>query len=319
MWDRVWHSVPDYRAQRKRRNVPGHDRWVGAKFSTEAARTQFDFGLAWIFFEAWVANFGLRSAAPLEYSQHIAGLRSFPALDRIEKGQDAFFGSFFGGGRWKRHQTLRRTVGRITLPEAGSLERHGSVVVERGSPQHGAMRHHAGLNFSYFGGVASGGAAGFFRNAQISGIHEADIVPAFVQPICVGTLGVGGGSCILGIARLRVCLILDLQVLGRILRRARGNTRVEVAAVTIGASETDGCGRMHRRTIGCSVAGQAAGGLPVGVGLRLQKKNIAAILRRSRNFGSDCGNEAQQCRHAHDYHRVVTSQSHASTSFKTGI
>ena len=54
----------------------------------EAALAEFDLWLARVFFEAGVADLRLLTAAAFEDAQHVAGLRNFPALQRIEKRQD---------------------------------------------------------------------------------------------------------------------------------------------------------------------------------------------------------------------------------------
>ena len=89
-----------------------------------------------------------------------------------------------GGGKCK--QSLRIAVGAVALAEAWGLQRERTVVVERRAPQHGAVGHHAGLDFSDFGGVAAAGAAGLLRDAQVARVDEADVVPVFVEPLGVG-------------------------------------------------------------------------------------------------------------------------------------
>ncbi len=65
-------------------------------------------------------------------------------------------------------------------------------------------------------------------------------------------------------------LHLYLRVLGGILGSTGGYARVAVSSMTIGTAEADGSGCVHRRAIGRGVAGHAACGLAIGVGLRLQ-------------------------------------------------
>ena len=36
------------------------------------------------------------------------------------------------------------------------------------------------------------GAAGFVGDAQVAGVHEADVVPIFFEPVGVGADGIGG-------------------------------------------------------------------------------------------------------------------------------
>ena len=86
---------------------------------------------------------------------------------------------------------------------------------------------------------------------------------------------------VFGTAGLWMGLLLRLCIRGRILRTVRGDARVAISSVTVGATQANRAGRMHRGTVGRGVASQAAGGLAVGVGLRLEEQNIFVALFRS--------------------------------------
>ena len=116
----------------------------------------------------------------------------------------------------------------IALAELRRLKWNRPIVVERRSPQHGAVRHHAGLNFTDFGGMTARRATGLFRNPQVAGIDEADVVPVFAQPVCIGSFGVRGRTCVLGIPWLRMRLALGLQVVSRIRRTPWGHLRASL-------------------------------------------------------------------------------------------
>src|SRR6185312_2392447 len=119
-------------------------------------------------------------------------------------------------GRREGEQSLRGAIGAVALAKAWRLQRERAVVVERRAPQHGTVGHHAGLDFSYFRGVATAGAAGFVGDAQVSRVDDANIVPVFVEPLGVGSRRVGGAASIGRVPRLGMGLTFGLIVLPRI-------------------------------------------------------------------------------------------------------
>ena len=133
-------------------------------------------------------------------------------------------------------------VGAVALAEARSLQRERAVVVERRAPQHGAVGHHAGLDFSDFGGVTAAGAAGFVGDAQVAGVDEANVIPVFVEPLGVGSRRIGGAAGIVWIPRLRMGLALGLCILRRIFRSVGGHADFGIAAVAVAASQAHRAG-----------------------------------------------------------------------------
>ena len=85
-----------------------------------------------------------------------------------------------GRGRRHRLQALRLAVHAVAFSVPPPLERHGSVVVERRSPQHAAVRHHAFLDLQRFLRMTVGRATAQMRDAQVTGIHEPDEFRRFV-------------------------------------------------------------------------------------------------------------------------------------------
>ena len=62
---------------------------IGSQLGAEAAIAQLHVGTARIFVRIGNADLGPLSPAPLEHAQNIAGLRNFPAAQRIEMRQHA--------------------------------------------------------------------------------------------------------------------------------------------------------------------------------------------------------------------------------------
>src|SRR4051812_4896519 len=151
--------------------------WIGAARGAESAVAELYVGASgvFIFFEK-TDGIALRLATTFEYAKDIAGLRGFPPLQRLEVGKDALILSFFVGWRWPGLQTLWFAVAPVTLAEVRVLVRPGAIVVEGGSPEHGAMRHHAHPNLLDFFHVTSRRAAGLVGNAEIARIHETDVL-----------------------------------------------------------------------------------------------------------------------------------------------
>ena len=63
---------------------------IGAQLGAESAIAQLHVGTAGIFFGIGNADFGALSPAALEHAQNIAGLRNFPARQRIQVRKHAF-------------------------------------------------------------------------------------------------------------------------------------------------------------------------------------------------------------------------------------
>src|SRR6266850_1852983 len=116
---------------------------IRAQLGSKTSLAELVIGLARLFFAIGIANLPFLAPASLEDTQHIAGLRSFPAQERLELGKDSFGSSFFR--RW-----LRRSLDRLRLPvtivafaESCILCGIAAVVVQRGAPQESGVRHHA--------------------------------------------------------------------------------------------------------------------------------------------------------------------------------
>src|ERR1700675_2038618 len=128
---------------------------IGPQLSPEPALAEFDLRLPRIFLRIGITDLGPPPASTLEHPQDVTRLRDLPALKRIEIRQYAFLLDFFRRRSWERHESLRLPIDAVTLAKMRSLERIRAVVVKRCAPQHGAMRHHAGLHFSHFGRMAA--------------------------------------------------------------------------------------------------------------------------------------------------------------------
>jgi hypothetical protein len=115
-------------------------------------------------------------------------------------------------------------------------------------------------------------------------------------------------------------LPLYLSIPGGILRTSRGDARLAISSMTIGATQANGAGDVHGGTVGCSMASQATGRLSVGVGLRLEQQNIFVALRRSGTVSTDREREAKQGRRSENTNDIVKCRSHVpSGAFKTEI
>jgi len=79
------------------------------------------------------------------------------------------------------------------------LQWERTVVVQGGAPEHGAVRHHAGLNFSNFDRVTARHSAGLFCHSKIARIHKTNVVPVLAQPagewavLGIGLVSIAGG------------------------------------------------------------------------------------------------------------------------------
>ena len=187
---------------------------IGAQFGAESAIAQLIVGPARIIFAIGIAEFGFFAPAAFKHAEDIAWLRDFPAVQRIQFGEDAFGARFFRKRRGIRFDGLRLAIAVVTFAEARVLRRVTAVVIEGGAPEHSGVRHHAGGDGAGLGGVASGGAAGLRRHAQISRIHEFYIFVGLFQPFRVGAFGKRGAILETGIAGLNVSFFFCGFVLG---------------------------------------------------------------------------------------------------------
>jgi hypothetical protein len=83
---------------------------------------------------------------------------------------------------------LRAPVAIVAFAEMRIFVRSAAIVVERGTPEHARVGHHAGGNGANFVGVAVGGAAGLRSDAEVAGIDEFDVVGGFAEPFGVAAL-----------------------------------------------------------------------------------------------------------------------------------
>ena len=113
-----------------------------------------------------------RAPAALEDPQDVARRRHFPSEQWLEKGKDALSLLLARGRRYSRACGSRLALLRVELTETRRLERHRSVVVERGAPEHRAVRHHAAPDGVHFLRVAW--HARLVHHAQVAGIHKTD-------------------------------------------------------------------------------------------------------------------------------------------------
>src|SRR5713226_10029226 len=144
---------------------------IRAQLGSKTAFTEFVIGLARLFFAIRIADLPFLAPSSLEDPQHIAGLRSFPAQERIELGKDSLGASFFR--RWPRRglDRLRLPVTIVAFAEPRVLCGIAAVVVQRGAPEESGVRHHARGNRASFSGVATSGTTSFRSDAQVSRVH----------------------------------------------------------------------------------------------------------------------------------------------------
>jgi hypothetical protein len=79
----------------KARFLQAKENGIGAKFGPEAAIAKFVVRLARIFFTIGIADFGFFLSAAFEHAENVAGLRDFPAIERVEFGDNAFGAGLF--------------------------------------------------------------------------------------------------------------------------------------------------------------------------------------------------------------------------------
>jgi hypothetical protein len=241
---------------------------VGSKEGSKTALAELHVGLAGLFFQRWNSDFRLFLASAFENAEHVAGLGNFPTLDRIEVRQHTFCFDFLW--RWSRkcYKALRFAVGRVAFAKMWILEREGAIVVESCAPEHRAVGHHAGSNFLHFGSVATDGAASCRRDAQVAGVHELDVVPVFLEPVGVNTDGIR--TCVVRKnLRLGMRFLLDALVLGGAWSEACRCLLGCIAAVAIGAADSNRRGCVHGAAIRRCVAALAPAGFGGNVILAL--------------------------------------------------
>src|SRR5882762_10342871 len=150
---------------------------ISSQLGPKSPLAQLDLGLACVLFRVRVANLRTLPASTLKHPQHVSRLRDFPPRQRFKVRQDAFALDFLSSRSRECCEPLRLAVRTIAFPEMRGLPRKRAVVVQRGAPEHCAVSHHAGLDFSHFGRVASRYAASFFGYPKIARIYEANVVP----------------------------------------------------------------------------------------------------------------------------------------------
>src|ERR1700694_4208060 len=266
----------------KARFLQAKENGIGAKFGPEAAIAKFVVGLARIFFTIGIADFGFFLSAAFEHAENVAWLRDFPAVQRVELGNDALGVGFFGCGVGRRFDRLLLPLVVVALPESRVFCGIAAVVIERGAPEHSRVGHHAGGNGARFGGVTAHRSAGFRSDAKIAWVDEFDVFGGFLEPFGVSALGKIRTILEARVPGLHVGFFFGGVVFGGIRRRARcyGNRRV--AAVAVGATEVNGFCRMHGGLVGRSVGGNAADGFAAGFFLGLAAERLS-ILRGGRS------------------------------------
>ena len=152
---------------------------IGARLGAEAAIAQFDLGGPALL-RGSDCRFPASTGRRVRRRAGRCRAAKFPsaAADRETAGLP-FLLRLFRRGRREGQQSLRRAIGAVALAEVRGLQRKRAVVVERRAPQHAAVGHHAGLDFSDFRGVAAARTAGFVGDAQVARIDEANVVPVF--------------------------------------------------------------------------------------------------------------------------------------------
>src|SRR5579862_5793028 len=161
---------------------------VGAKKSAETAFAELVVRASGFFLTIGVADFAFFLAAAFKNTQHVAGLRYFPALERSEFWKNSFQADFVGSGGRDCADSLRDPGRRVALAEARIFQWERTVIVKRRTPKHRSVRHHAGFYFQNFRRVTPGCATCLCGDSQVSRIDEADVLVTFAQPFCVQAL-----------------------------------------------------------------------------------------------------------------------------------
>src|SRR5260370_8193724 len=108
---------------------------IGAQLSAEAAVAELVVRFAGIFFAIGIANLRLFAPAAFEHAKDVAGLRSFPAKERIEVGNHAFRASLLEGRLWRCLDRLRQAVAIVSFPEPRVLAGTATLSCDPRSPQ----------------------------------------------------------------------------------------------------------------------------------------------------------------------------------------
>ena len=113
-----------------------------------------------------------KPSTPFEDAQNVSRLTVFESRQWIEKRQNSLFFHFFWG--WSRNglKPLWRAIHGIAFTVFWPLVRNSSVVIERRSPQHAAVGHHAFLDFKRLARMATGVSATQMSDSQIAWIYE---------------------------------------------------------------------------------------------------------------------------------------------------
>src|SRR5271165_1764254 len=121
-------------------------------------------------------------------------------------------------------------------------------------------------------------AAGVRRDAEISGIDEADVGWVFLEPGCVRTHRQRSTVIVAKHVRLRMRLVLGRDVSRRLGRSLRRNEDFLVTAVAIRAAQPDGWGGMHGSAVGLGVAALTACGFLVSLFLALHQYKLGSLI-----------------------------------------
>src|SRR5690349_21904096 len=97
-----------------------------------------------LFFRIRISDFALLVPATFKDAQHVSRLRDLPSLEGIEIRQYPFFSGFFRRWRGPGDHPLRRPVAPVALAKTRIFYWVCAVVVKGSTPQHRAVRHHAG-------------------------------------------------------------------------------------------------------------------------------------------------------------------------------
>ncbi len=187
---------------------------IGPQQRAESAIAQLIVRAPGFLFAIGNADFTFLGAAAFKNAQDVSRLRYFPAFERREFRNDSFEPDFVRRRRWNCENRLRSACWGIAFTEMRVFQWVGAIVVERGSPQHGAVRHHAGFYFQDFRGMTSGAAASFCSDSQIARIYEPYVFVALAQPFRVEALRIRRSTGKRWVVGLRMRALLDLVVLG---------------------------------------------------------------------------------------------------------
>ena len=172
--------------------VQGNPDRVCAVFGTQTAVAEaFEERTAGIRKPVRDANFWPKFSASFKDPQNIGRLGNLEAERRIKVGKNAL--AFLVGSGWRvgLRSQWNATHG-VELTVARFLVRHGPVVVERCSPKHAGVGHHALARLVDHLAMAIGGTAADMCHAQVARIHEANEIRRFTIEQRVGAGRVSG-------------------------------------------------------------------------------------------------------------------------------